>query len=667
MRKLAGGSSSRRFAPLDDDDDDDDAPMSPKHQHLPANTTTTTCPKSPSSPSRGKRLLLSAACVAGKSPKRIPLDDDDDDETHESLQHKPTSFDSSKAEQLGYFPSLEYDTSSEEELGSFPSLQQQEERLQLSPVAEEEHDDSDSELHDLPTLQHEPPPEIRSAPPPSSEQHSVATSSRQQQLDRAIHNVIDNEQTRQATTIEEESTPEGLQMHPSYDDALVVFRPASSDAGGTDVSKASTSEIRIDLPTRSQQQLMSLPAKPVILKDDEQGGSSSQPTASNHNDGKSSSLPTGDSYDNIQSLIARVERLDAVVQASEEEEARSPTSAVKQAKTPTAFEQASRSTSEEETAARSTIERATRAAMKQTTRSTSVQQATRSAMEQTTRSTSVQQATRSAVKEEETVEMKLPDPPTNVSPQHSPSHNNPKRQRKSNDGDISNSNVEVGDDGAQDFQVLYRRGDGRESGGRDSPLSSQVQTSVATSSMLTISSFGIPGIQREVPVITPPTQKIRPKRQLTSHPFFWRTHPRETFTSYGKSHTKRVFSTLPGGKRREVATIQRCHYKRPNSMNRVEEVVEQKYDTRYRETGRSVSWSADNSDSVPNGLPHLLQGGTTGFSPYGEEASRVLTAPLSPTSSSRPSPSTSWVAFSEFSLGSVEQFERSESGVGSFM
>lgn len=100
-------------------------------------------------------------------------------------------------------------------------------------------------------------------------------------------------------------------------------------------------------------------------------------------------------------------------------------------------------------------------------------------------------------------------------------------------------------------------------------------------------------------------------------------------------------------------------------MKRVEEVVEEKYDTRYRETGRSVSWSADNNDSVPNGSPHL-QGGTMGFSPYGEETGRVHTAPLSPTSSSRPS-STSWVAFSEFSLGSVEQFQRSESGVGSFL
>lgn len=518
------------------------------------------------SPSRGKRMLQSAACIAGASPKRIPLEDDDEDE----LQHSESRKSRTVVKDNNVVTS-----------SAFPKLE---------PVLE---DDGDS--HESPPLA--PPPAITRA----WHDETPATSLRQRQLDEAIHGIISNDSV--PTREFDETSPPVMKMQPTYDDAHMVFRSPSSDAG-TDVSRGARQEA-ISKAKTEKSNCKPSPAKPVVLED---GEALLEPTESSprflaaSKSSGSSSLPTGDSYGNVESLIARVRRLDAVVQAGEEE-------------------QAARSHVEE--SARSPVEEAVRSVF------------------------------------EESAEMKQSDSimttDTNdspvIKPIASPCHDSPTRAEKSG-GVEAKEDI---DDASRHFQVIYRRG-------RDSPVNSQVKTSVATSSIVTMSSFGIsevPVMQRAVPVVTPTSQKTRDATQLKAHPFFWRTHPKEIFTSYTPNRPKTMLAPLQNGYKKDIVNLPSSYTRKgfpPNSsissrslrMRTVEEVGEQKYDTRYRATSHERPWSGDRD---------LRGEGTAGFSPYGDESGstrRPVTAPLSPTD--RPSSSDSWVAFSEFSVGSAAEF-----------
>lgn len=83
-------------------------------------------------------------------------------------------------------------------------------------------------------------------------------------------------------------------------------------------------------------------------------------------------------------------------------------------------------------------------------------------------------------------------------------------------------------DGSNDFQVIYRRQPG-------SP--GTIWGTIAASSIASMSSFDVPAttaVHRSVLIPKYPSRETRSSaKQLTAHPFFWRTHPRGTFTSYG--------------------------------------------------------------------------------------------------------------------------------------
>jgi hypothetical protein len=97
-------------------------------------------------------------------------------------------------------------------------------------------------------------------------------------------------------------------------------------------------------------------------------------------------------------------------------------------------------------------------------------------------------------------------------------------------------------DGSHDFQIIYRRRPG-------SPGSTF--EIVSASSFASMSLFGIPtdnNIRKLFPISNSLRQKSLPSdKRLTAHPFFWRTHPRGTFTSYGPNVPKARLSPLRGG------------------------------------------------------------------------------------------------------------------------
>jgi hypothetical protein len=94
-------------------------------------------------------------------------------------------------------------------------------------------------------------------------------------------------------------------------------------------------------------------------------------------------------------------------------------------------------------------------------------------------------------------------------------------------------------DGSHDFQVIYRRRPG-------SPGSTLETT--AASSVTSMSSFGIPtsnSIRKLLPISSSLSrERLLSNKQPTAHPFFWRTHPRGTFTSYGPYLPKTMLSPL---------------------------------------------------------------------------------------------------------------------------
>ena len=415
-----------------------------------------------------------------------------------------------------------------------------------------------------------------------SRQQSQASSQRQRQLDEALHSVISSDSAATQQFQNKSLLEQGLGMQPTYDDAYVVFENPNSEVG-TNVSQTIIQEGSTVEPS---------PAEPVIL--------SSSSLSCPKNDIKAneggSSVPTGEDYNNVESLIARVKRLDAMVQAGEAQEA---------ART---AEHASRSIS---------------------------------------RDLSPVEAQDSSKQEQDSTKP--------IRPIDSPRRDSPIRQRMSQEEDDQQDDEgmnEVVEDGSQHFQVLYRRG-------RDSPLSSQVKTSVATSSIVTMSSFHIPGIpvmQKAVPIVTPPMQKSHLADQVTAHPFFWRTHPREMFTSYGPNRPKTKLAFLQNGNRQAVLKTPNVYVgSRSMRMQTVSELGEQKYDTRYRETNaRATFWS---KDSDPVAESPTLHDGRTGFSPYGDDTggthnSAQNAARVSP----EPPDASSWVAFSSFSAGSAEGF-----------
>jgi hypothetical protein len=97
-------------------------------------------------------------------------------------------------------------------------------------------------------------------------------------------------------------------------------------------------------------------------------------------------------------------------------------------------------------------------------------------------------------------------------------------------------------DGSHDFQLIYRRRPG-------SPGSTLEITSA--SSVASMSSFGIPTanyIRKLLPMSNSLSQQsLSIDKQPTAHPFFWRTHPRGTFTSYGPHVPKARLSPLRDG------------------------------------------------------------------------------------------------------------------------
>jgi len=480
-----GGAKSRKFSRLNEVQEEEPYSLtSPIPQEHKK-------PAYPTTPPRGKRMLQSMACVTG-SPTRHSHDEDDEEPHHDLIQAEPVS--------------EEHDSISEH------SPQQ----LNVEEVAQDKDDET----------------------------QETQASLRQRQLDEALHSVIssDSATTRQ---LENVSLRLGLEVQPTYDDAHVVFENPSSETG-TDISRASkTHQSAAIQGSRSMK-----PAKPVVIKDEDDavGPPELSPRSLRvSKTGESSALPTGDAYDNVESLIARVKRLDAVIQAGDEEaSARSA-------------EEASRSVTKEN--------------VKVGNPGPAVEQST--------------------------------NVPRVIKPLDSPRHDSPIRQRRSHDEDDSSEQHVTSkdvDDGSQHFQVLYRRG-------RDSPVSSIVKTSVASSSIVTMSSFHIPEtpvIQRSVPVVTPTTEKSRSANQVTARPFFWRTHPKGIFTSYRPNRPKTMLALLQDGNKKAILSLPgSSRVLSPDSsisskslrMRTVQEVGEQKNGSRYRATSQETFWSKD-SDPV---------------------------------------------------------------------
>ena len=616
IMKKRGGSPSRKFSRFLGEEYDEfsvDIPPPPP----PPSPDRSNKKSTKYSPNRGKRILQSVGCVSG-SPKRTPLEDDDDSDL--------------------------CDSPSRVVMGSRANGESQKWASRALPQTATAND------------------------------RDSAASFRQRQVEQAIQTAISSESvaTRQ---YDDAVASVPLKMQPSYDDAHVVFQSPGSDDAGTDISRGQKWKNEFALPRETN--VRPSPAQPVVDRDDDDDAEAitdlpdpsprhlDVPMGSSGN----SSAPTGVSYNHVEALIARVKRLDAVVKAGEKEEA-ALLSDGKVAKL--------------ESADSSTVKPSNEMKVNHAPDSTANPGAEMKAQN----STAEQDITRSpAIKP---IQSSLLDSPPRLrktgvwgAPTGSEAktdavdHERPIRQRNAIDLDarsVRDARKEVIDDGAQDFQVIYRRG--RDC---DSPAcSSQIRTSVAPSSVVTVSSFGIPGvpvIQKPLPIVTPPIQKSRSTKQVTAHAFFWRTHPKDIFTSYGPNRPKTILAPLrgknsqvmvnPPGSFNRKFTTNSLTTLRSSRMRTVKEGGEHKYETRDMEANRDTFSSMEKDPDVDSSeFQDTMQqhDGTAAFSPYGEEtgstrrsAQAIHTSP-SNSSDRHSSTSNTWVVFSEFSVCSDEDF-----------
>jgi hypothetical protein len=620
MKKF--GPSSRKFSRLDDAEGM--KPQEHSYSHEPFEQGEQDGNKTNSPSSRGKRMIQSVACVTGSSPKRMPLEDDDNHAVYNSSsRHLQSTSTKSKAAK------------------EHVSNQSRKKKLDLK--VNEKHDLKAQEQGD----------DSQEAP------------LRQQQLDDAMQTVISSEKREPPATQEYQAV--GLKIQPSYDDVVLVFQSPSSDAG-TQVSRGSKDRATRQVNTKGEHKVKPSPAKPVILYDDNDGEEAiiGSPAISRAMD-----APTGgtqhDSYSHVESLIARVKKLDAVVKAGEEEEV---------ARVILQEKEASCSDSKETCDGTVESENFVLAQKPETTEPAHDDKSIGSSPNEgrPLRPQSPIDTVTSSKSVDESKARENGSPPfskshtneprsTILKPIVSPPHDSPPHRYKKSNRSVTPSvdEKESTDDGANHFRVIYRRGD-------DSPKNSHVKTmSVATttaSSIVTVSSFGIPGIesvQKTTAIVIP----IRHRQLRTSHPFFWRTHPKEVFTSYSRTpnRQKTLMAPLRGTKGKTLSTG-RVGSNGPTRSSRqlrmmrtVEESGGKQHE--FRATNPYTFWSKER-DPVDNEM-ELLEDGASDFSPYGDKtasAHQPEPDPLSLVSSGlhASSDSNTWMVFSEFSVSLTEEF-----------
>ena len=561
-------------------------------------------------------MIQSVACVAG-SPKRIPLQDDDHVDDSPSRRQPSTNTKSKAAKE---------------------DVSNQSRKKKLEPNVNNTNATKAQGQGD----------DCGEAP------------LRQQQLDIAMHTIISNEEKEPTATRQYEAV--GLKIQPTYDDVDVVFQSPSSDAG-TQVSRGSKGQATSQAFTNGEDKAKPSPAKPVILQDNNDGVEAIiGPPAISRSTGASTGTQD-DSYSHVESLIARVKRLDAVVKAGEDEEV---ARGVVKEKEGTCFDLEERRDTtvdtedfvldkKPETTEPSHDEKSIDSSSNEdhTLRELSKFTPSESLDEKEARENGSPRFNESSPNEPKSTILK-----PIVSPPHdSPPHQHPKSNRIVTSSPSADEK-ESSDDGANHFQVIYRRGD-------DSPRNTHLKTtSVATttaSSIVTVSSFGIPGIQsvqKTTAIVTP----IHHRSLRTSHPFFWRTHPKEIFTSYSSTPNRQKTSMAPlqGIKSKALSTKRSSSHgpiRSSRQLRTVEESGEQKHG--FRATNPYTFWSKER-DPVDDET-ELLEDGAADFSPYGDKttsARRSEPAPLSLVSSGQHTSSDSnpWVVFSEFSLSSTDEF-----------
>lgn len=592
-----------------------------------------------SSPSRSKRVLQSVACVTG-SPKRIPLDDDDE---FESLQLVSKTKTTSKAAK----------DSNRQSRGP-PSKQRS--RVKVNNSTDETIDGES-------VTRRAPPPAAVPQNDKSHEQHEAPL--RQRQLDDAMQSILSCSEVEPPAQQYEDV---GLKIQPTYDDAHIVFQSPSSDAGGTDVSRGSKGKASTRNATLEgrRSKVKPKPAKPVVLDDDNNGEAIVDPPEISRSTAVVAPSQE-DSYSDVEALIARVKRLDAVVKAGDEEEAARSVVNEEEAVVVVAGEGDTEQVETNDCVIQKEETDKLPVAVVEPIASPRYDSPPRRRKVAENMTSDVSAGEKERREEETAQHLQVTNEPraAAVKPVVSPSpHDSPSRQEKSVDAVTSSASADEKkaiDDGSEHFQVIYRRG--RE----HSPVNSHVKTSVATaSSIVTMSSFGIPGVpmvQKAAAIVTPVHHRPR-----STHPFFWRTHPKEIFTSYAPNRPKTMLAPLQGGEKRtlsnRVTSSAAPTISRSARMRTVEEFGEngeQKYETRYRATNPYTFWSKER-DPVDDEAS-VLEDGAADFSPYGEQtvvsAHWTTSAPLSPANSEEqptPSPSNTWVAFSEFSVDSVESF-----------
>lgn len=543
------------------------------------------------SSSRGKRMIQSVTCVTG-SPKRMPLEDDTD------AEHEPHS------------------------------------RRQSSTKSKAAKEDVIHESHR------------------KERELKVNDVKAQEQLENVLHTIISNEEKEPAVTRQYQQAV-SLKIQPTFDDAVVIFQSPSSDAG-TQVSqgskdKAATSQT---ISSKAESKVEPSPAKPVILSDDNDGEEAiiGPPAISRSTD----AAPTGtqhDSYSHVESLIARVKRLDAVVKAGEEEEV---ARGIVQEKEASSFDLKEKGDA--------TVD--TEDFVLDKKRDKSIDSCPNEGLPLRQQSP-IDTVTRNEIMDE--METHKGDSPqfdkssTNEPPHDSPPHRQQQKSNRSVTPSASADEKESSVDGANHFKVIYQRGDGIP---RNSPLKATSVATTTTSSIVTVSSFGIPGIQsiqKTTATVTPPIHH-RPLR--TPHPFFWRTHPKEIFTSYASTpnRQKTLMAPLQGVKSKPLSTNRVSSHgpiksSRQSRMRTVEESGEQKQG--FRATNPYTFWSKER-DPVDSET-ELLEDGAADFSPYGDKAASALESVPSPQSVVSSghhtcSDSTQWVVFSEFSVSSTDEF-----------
>jgi hypothetical protein len=489
---------------------------------------------------------------------------------------------------------------------------------------------------------------------------------RQQQLDNAMQTVISSEEREPPATREYQAV--GLKIQPSYDDVVVVFQSPSSDAG-TQVSRGSKDIATSHVNTKGERKVKPSPAKPVILYDDIDGEEAiiGSPAISRATD-----APTGgtqnDSYNHIESLIARVKKLDSVVKAGEEEEVAGVILQEKEATCSDSKETCDATVETEDFVLGQKPETTEPEAHDDKSIGSSPNEGhplrQQSPIDTVTSSKSVDERKARENDSPPFSKSNTNEPRTTIlKPIVSPPHDSPPHRYKKSNRSLTPSvdEKESTDDGANHFRVIYRRGD-------DSPKNSHVKTmSVATttaSSIVTVSSFGIPGIesvQKTTAIVIP----IRHRSLRTSHPFFWRTHPKEIFTSYSRTpnRQKTLMAPLRGTRGKTPSTgrvgsnVPTRGSRQLRTMRTVEESGGKQHE--FRATNPYTFWSKER-DPVDNEM-ELLEDGASDFSPYGDKtasAHQPEPDPLSLVSSElhASSDSNSWMVFSEFSVSSTEEF-----------